>query len=111
MRVGNAQQAGVGRTPRHHVLPQEFRDWFKARGVDVDQYCVELQQGDHSAIHTMDYNKALMGAMQRQEKVVKHKLKPAEILEVARGVMAQFKIDSLPFVPFQGGDDKKGKGK
>lgn len=37
MHVGNAAQAGVTRTPRHHVFPQEHRAWFSERGLDIDR--------------------------------------------------------------------------
>lgn len=32
---------------RHHLLPQKFRDFFGARGINVDKFTVELSQGQH----------------------------------------------------------------
>ncbi len=32
---------------RHHIFPQKFRDFFSARGVDIDKFTVELSQGRH----------------------------------------------------------------
>ena len=31
----------------HHIFPQSMKDWFGKRGIDVDQYNVELTQGIH----------------------------------------------------------------
>ncbi|RKH15353.1 DUF2380 domain-containing protein [Corallococcus sp. CA053C] len=47
--------AGMSDAPRHHVLPQEHREWFEQRGfkgdMDIDQFCVRLEQAHHEAIH------------------------------------------------------------
>ena len=99
--VGNAVQAGVTKPPQHHVLPQEQRAWFTARGVNVDAYCVNVDQAQHEAIHKMDWNGKLMAAMKEREGLKKGaKLSKGEIEEVARAVMAQFKIGGLPFVQY-----------
>jgi hypothetical protein len=36
---------------QHHVFPQEMRDWFKAKGVTIDEYTVFISEGEHQAIH------------------------------------------------------------
>ncbi|NBD07955.1 DUF2380 domain-containing protein [Corallococcus sp. c25j21] len=47
--------AGMSDGPKHHVLPQEHREWFEQRGfkgdMDIDQFCVRLEQAHHEAIH------------------------------------------------------------
>ncbi|NBD14412.1 DUF2380 domain-containing protein, partial [Corallococcus silvisoli] len=47
--------AGMSDAPKHHVLPQEHREWFEQRGfkgdMDIDQFCVRLEQAHHEAIH------------------------------------------------------------
>ncbi|MCY1073564.1 DUF2380 domain-containing protein [Archangium lansingense] len=47
--------AGMAEPPRHHVLPKEFRAWFERRGftgeMDIDEFCVKLEQAHHEAIH------------------------------------------------------------
>ncbi|WP_245815033.1 DUF2380 domain-containing protein [Cystobacter ferrugineus] len=47
--------AGMAEPPRHHVMPKEFREWFERRGftgeMDIDQFCVKLEQAHHEAIH------------------------------------------------------------
>lgn len=99
--VGNAVQAGVTRPPQHHVLPQEERAWFKAHGVNVDEYCVNVDQAHHEALHKMGWNEQIMTALRDAEKAKKgKKLTLAEILATARAVMATFKIDKLPFVKY-----------
>jgi len=100
MHVGNAAQAGMARPPQHHVLPQEQRAWFAARGVNVDEYCVNLDQAHHEAIHKMDWNGQLMKAMKVREDGKGKKLVAGEIVDVARIVMGQFNIGGLPFVKF-----------
>ncbi|WP_367616317.1 DUF2380 domain-containing protein [Corallococcus exercitus] len=55
MRVTGRAEAGMSDAPKHHVLPQEHREWFERRGfkgdMDIDQFCVRLEQADHEAIH------------------------------------------------------------
>ncbi|HYO69534.1 MAG TPA: DUF2380 domain-containing protein, partial [Archangium sp.] len=44
MHVTGRTGAGMAEPPRHHVLPQEFREWFEQRGftgdMKIDQFCV-----------------------------------------------------------------------
>ncbi|ATB44847.1 hypothetical protein MYMAC_000429 [Corallococcus macrosporus DSM 14697] len=55
MRVTGKAGAGMAEAPKHHVLPKEHREWFEARGfkgdMDIDQFCVRLEQAHHEAIH------------------------------------------------------------
>ncbi|NPD26205.1 DUF2380 domain-containing protein [Corallococcus exiguus] len=55
MRVTGRSGAGMSDAPKHHVLPQEHREWFEQRGfrgdMDIDQFCVRLEQAHHEAIH------------------------------------------------------------
>ncbi|RKH15603.1 DUF2380 domain-containing protein [Corallococcus sp. CA047B] len=55
MRVTGRAGAGMSDAPKHHVLPQEHREWFERRGfkgdMDIDNFCVRLEQADHEAIH------------------------------------------------------------
>ena len=42
------------RDPRHHGFPNEFENadgFFSQRGIDIDEYTVELSESDHQAIH------------------------------------------------------------
>ena len=55
MRVTGRAGAGMAEPPEHHVLPQEFREWFEKRGftgdMSIDQFCVRMEQASHQAIH------------------------------------------------------------
>ncbi|WP_335929709.1 DUF2380 domain-containing protein [Myxococcus xanthus] len=55
MRVTGRAGAGMSSAPKHHVLPKEHREWFEQRGfkgdMDIDQFCVRLEQAHHEAIH------------------------------------------------------------
>ena len=84
------------------MFPKEQRPWFKAHNFDIDQYCVEQTDGEHSALHTMKWNIAIMRELEQTEKALKRKLKPDEILAAGKKVMADFGIGNLPFVPFKG---------
>ncbi|NPC48186.1 DUF2380 domain-containing protein [Corallococcus sp. AB032C] len=47
--------AGMSDAPKHHVLPQEHREWFERRGfkgdMNIDQFCVRMERAHHEAIH------------------------------------------------------------
>ena len=57
MSVRDARNSGVvaveGAEPmdRHHIFPKSERAWFKARGIDVDDFCVDLTDFEHDMIH------------------------------------------------------------
>jgi len=64
--VSGTTGAGAARPPRHHVFPQEFRDWFFDRGVEIDRFTLALDWGTHSAIHTMGWNEAFRSFIARE---------------------------------------------
>ncbi|MBK8597163.1 MAG: DUF2380 domain-containing protein [Holophagales bacterium] len=64
--VSGTTGAGAARPPRHHVFPQEFRDWFLDRGVEIDRFTLALDWGTHSAIHTMGWNEAFKSFIARE---------------------------------------------
>jgi hypothetical protein len=102
VRVGNAAQAGIKRPPQHHVFPQEQRAWFKAHGLDVDAYCVNVDQARHEAIHTMGWNPQVMDLLKdaEQKKGKGKQLTVGEMVALVKGLMVTFKIDKLPFVQY-----------
>lgn len=100
MHVGNANQAGVVQPPQHHVFPQEQRAWFKARGLEIDQYCVNVDQALHEAIHKLGWNEKVMTLMRDTEKAKGKKLTPAEMIAAVRPLMAANQLGALPFVQF-----------
>ena len=51
LRIASAQKL-AGLLPRvkihrHHIFPRAFRSFFAARGIDIDQFTVELPEGAH----------------------------------------------------------------
>jgi hypothetical protein len=56
MKITDTKGAGAARPDRHHLFSQTRRDWFFARGIDIDKYTIEMSQGEHSAYHTMGWN-------------------------------------------------------
>ncbi|WP_253999033.1 TIGR02269 family lipoprotein [Myxococcus qinghaiensis] len=55
MRVTDKAGAGMSEAPKHHVMPNEHREWFEQRGftgdLDIDNFCVRLERAHHEAIH------------------------------------------------------------
>lgn len=116
MRVGNAQQARVTKPPQHHLFPQNDADkkWFADRGINVDDYCVNLPQSDHELVHDVhDWNAQVMSILRRKEKQEHRKLTAAEMLVAIRPLMVAAKINGLPIVKYgsERPDDGKGKKK
>lgn len=36
---------------RHHIFPQEFKEWFKRKGINVHEWTLVLFSEDHDRIH------------------------------------------------------------
>ncbi|MFE8596145.1 DUF2380 domain-containing protein [Archangium violaceum] len=113
MRVTDKAGAGMADPPRHHVLPQEFREWFEKRGftgdMSIDQFCVEMDLASHQAIHgggdwrlgrmwPGEWNQMIMKALQRAETRAGHTLTQSEILKLVAEYMSLYKIP-MNFVP------------
>jgi hypothetical protein len=68
--LSNAIRSGVTRTPRHHIFPQQFRQWFLNRGINIDRFTIAIGQGEHAAIHRWvggaGWNQALIGRLTDQ---------------------------------------------
>jgi hypothetical protein len=102
----NAVAIGAQGPHQHHVFPQERRAWFAARGVDVDDYCITLDQAHHEAVHAKvpakakgpaadaarmwEWNNAIMAALEREEKARGRRLNKGEIENVARALMPDY---------------------
>jgi Predicted lipoprotein of unknown function (DUF2380) len=107
MRVTGKAGAGMARPPRHHVMPQEFREWFEKRGftgkMSIEQFCVTLQQAHHQAIHgggswqlgrlwPGEWNRMIMKALRDAEVDTGQMLTRNEILKIVAGYMKVYKI-------------------
>ncbi|WP_332468291.1 DUF2380 domain-containing protein [Cystobacter fuscus] len=116
MRVTGKGGAGMAESPQHHVLPKEFRDWFEQRGftgeMDINQFCVELEQAHHQAIHgggnwrlgrtwPGEWNQMIMKALRDAETVAGRMLTPNAILKLVAREMRRHNIP-VNFTPWRG---------
>ncbi|MFL5355356.1 DUF2380 domain-containing protein [Archangium sp.] len=108
MRQTSRTGAGMNKPPRHHVLPKEFREWFERRGftgeMDIDQFCVEMEQAHHEAIHgggdwklgrtwAGEWNRMIMETLSEAEVTAGRMLTRNEILKI---VAERMKVYRLP---------------
>ncbi len=114
MRETGKAGAGMAERPRHHVMPDENREWFEKRGftgaMDIDQFCVELEEADHQAIHgggdwrlgrqwPGEWNRMIMEALQKAETKVGRMLTRNEVLDIVAEYMHRNNIP-LNFIPW-----------
>ncbi|NOK34699.1 DUF2380 domain-containing protein [Corallococcus exercitus] len=108
--------AGMPDAPKHHVLPQEHREWFELRGfkgaMDIDQFCVRLEQSHHEAIHgggnwklgrtwPGEWNRMIMEVLREAEVEAGRMLTRNEILKEAAKRMRDYRIP-MSFTPGRG---------
>jgi hypothetical protein len=99
--------AGMAERPQHHVLPDEFREWFEKRGftgaMDIDQFCVKLETAKHQAIHgggnwrlgrlwVGEWNRMIMGALRDAETLAGRMLTRNEILNIVAENRKEYRI-------------------
>jgi hypothetical protein len=99
--------AGMAERPRHHVLPDEFREWFEKRGftgaMSIDQFCVELELASHQALHgggnwrlgrmwPDEWNQMIMRALSKAESEAGRMLTRTEILKLVANRMKFYDI-------------------
>jgi predicted lipoprotein DUF2380 len=116
MRVTGKAGAGMAEPPRHHVMPKEFREWFERRGftgeMDINEFCVELEQAHHEAIHgggnwklgrtwPGEWNRMIMEALYEAEAEAGQMLTRNEILKAVAGYMKEYRIP-MRFVRWSG---------
>ena len=116
MRATDRAGAGMNEPPRHHVLPKEFREWFEQRGftgeMDIDRFCVKLEQAHHEAIHgggswklgrtwPGEWNRMLMKALREAEVDAGRMLTRNEVLDVVAGYMKRYDLP-MKFIPWRG---------
>lgn len=108
--------AGMGEPPKHHVLPREHREWFEKRGftgdMDIDQFCVRIDQASHEAIHgggdwrlgrlwPKEWNRMIMKALRDTEARTGRMLTRNEVLEIVAERMEEYKLP-MSFTPGRG---------
>jgi len=102
--------AGMSEAPKHHLLPQENRAWFEQRGfkgaMDIDQFCVRLEQARHEAIHgggnwrlgrtwPGEWSRMIMKTLREAEAEAGRMLTRNEILNIVGGRMKEYKIPMI----------------
>ena len=108
--------AGMSDAPKHHVLPQEHREWFERRGfkgdMNIDQFCVRLEQAHHEAIHgggnwklgrtwPGEWNQLIMRTLRDAEAKVGRMLTRNEILDIVADVMDAYEVP-MSFTAWRG---------
>jgi hypothetical protein len=104
MKLVGANGAGAARPPRHHIFVQEQREWFAARGVDIDRYTLELSWGDHSAIHTggaADGWNARVRQFIDDEKLLRREYTRREVLKFGAELRREFGLGNVKVVPYE----------
>nr|AYM53826.1 hypothetical protein [Archangium sp.] len=116
MRVTDRAGAGMARPPRHHVLPEEFREWFEKRGftgeMSIDRFCVKMEQAHHQAIHgggnwrlgrtwPGEWNRMIMKALRDAEVEAGRMLTRNEVLEIVAERMKEYGIP-MKFIRWRG---------
>nr|WP_233601192.1 DUF2380 domain-containing protein [Corallococcus sp. AB038B] len=106
--------AGMSDAPKHHVLPQEHREWFERRGfkgdMDIDQFCVRMERAHHEAIHgggdwkrgrmwPGEWNRMIMEALREAEMEVGRMLTRNEVLNIVATRMKRYDIP-MRFIPW-----------
>jgi hypothetical protein len=105
-------RGGFARPPRHHIFPQAEQEWFAARGVNIDDYTVQLAEALHQALHgggnwklgqlsADEWNAHLMGFLRSAESAKGSRLNATEILFLSRDVIKYYGLEGLPVAPFR----------
>jgi hypothetical protein len=107
MRVTGKAGAGMAEPPEHHVMPKEFREWFEKRGftgeMDIDEFCVRLEQAHHEAIHgggdwklgrtwAGEWNRMIMDALHQAEAKAGRMLTRNEVLDIVAYRMRRYGV-------------------
>ncbi|WP_420821850.1 DUF2380 domain-containing protein [Pyxidicoccus caerfyrddinensis] len=113
MRETGRAGAGMSEAPKHHVLPQERRAWFEQRGftgdMDIDHFCVRLEQAQHEAIHgggdwrlgrtwPKEWNQMIMSILRDAETAAGRMLTRDAILRLVAREMRRYGIP-MNFIP------------
>jgi hypothetical protein len=118
--AGVVAEPGQVATDQHHVFPQKYRAWFRERGIDIDDYCIEMTPPEHRALHgggdwrlarhvakeipEAEWNAGIMKRLLEEEQRIQRisgdpdaRLTPDEIVEQAKRFMAARDVGKLPF--------------
>jgi RHS repeat-associated protein len=90
---------------RHHVLPQEFKAWFKARGISkIDNYTVEISAQTHlRGVHGNGLGNLPGQWNEKWAEFIRANpnATPSEIFNHAEGLLKQYGLEHLPYIPYR----------
>jgi hypothetical protein len=97
---------GIKRPPRHHIFPQEMRDFFKQRGFeDIDNYTIPLDEATHQAIHKWmgsgAWNDVMKSRILAEETRLGRMLAKREMLEIGARMRREAGLSHIKIIPFQ----------
>jgi hypothetical protein len=106
--IKGARTAGVTRTPRHHIFPLADRSWFAERGINIDHYTLELDEGTHTALHYGAgpvkregwWNDTIMRSLRAREEALGRKLTPREILQIGAEMRRRANLSNMKVLPY-----------
>ncbi|MFY0572432.1 TIGR02269 family lipoprotein [Archangium lansingense] len=92
-----------GRWVRHHLFPQELREWFRERGVgNIHSYTLVIPEYVHHRIHGSGPSGGLWNEAWRQFRKAKPNASPVEIYQHAGALIFRFELTG-PLVPYYRG--------
>ncbi|HET6975285.1 MAG TPA: SpvB/TcaC N-terminal domain-containing protein [Pyrinomonadaceae bacterium] len=94
---GMTPRAAFPKSPLHHLIPQELlknpaiKRLLKKRKIDIDEFTVRIGEGEHSAVHTMDFNKKWTDFFANNPNASK-----ADIMKFKDKMKTDYKMGGLP---------------
>lgn len=92
----------------HHIFPQQYRDWFAERGIDIDEWCIRVPQVEHQAQHAFQWNDAIMSRLVAIESrysalrgLPDYRLSPAEILDATADLLRRRELGNYTLVRYR----------
>lgn len=99
---GMTPRGVLPRSPFHHLIPQELLEnpdikrLLERRKIDIDDFSVQLSEGEYTAIHSMEYNKKWSRCFKETPNATK-----AEIFGFMNRLRKEYKINDLPIQKYQ----------
>ncbi|MEM7487379.1 MAG: DUF2380 domain-containing protein [Bacteroidota bacterium] len=89
---------------KHHVLPQNFRPWFKSRGIsNIDDFTVRISEATHlRGVHGRGLGNLPGRWNQHWADFIKANpnASPSQIFHHAEGLLRRYGLEHLPYVPY-----------
>lgn len=98
---GVTPRGALPRSPLHHLIPQELlndpaiKNLLEKRNIDIDEFAVRISEGEHSAVHSMDYNKKWKDFFASNPKASR-----SDILNFRDKMRKDFKLDKVDMEPY-----------